>query len=88
MRFKLALVVGIAVIGVAAFGLPAWSHHSHGNYTQETMDLEGISSHTTGNPRTRSGSLSITTSVIKLAAPSQSSRPERSSTVTMTASRP
>ena len=42
MRFKLALVVGIAVIGVVAFGLPAWSHHSHGNYTQETMDLEGI----------------------------------------------
>ena len=42
MRFKLALVVGIAVIGVVAFDLPAWSHHSHGNYTQETQDLEGI----------------------------------------------
>jgi len=40
MRFKLAAVVGITVI--AAFALPAWSHHSHGNYTQETMDFEGI----------------------------------------------
>ena len=39
MRSKLALVVGIAVV---AFGLPARSHHSHGNYTQETIDLEGI----------------------------------------------
>jgi hypothetical protein len=42
MRFKLALVVGIAVIGAVAFALPAWSHHSHGNYTQETKDLEGV----------------------------------------------
>jgi hypothetical protein len=42
MRFKLAAVVGIAVIGVVAFALPAWSHHSHGNYTQETKDFEGI----------------------------------------------
>ena len=42
MRFKLALVVGIAVIGVVAFALPAWSHHSHGNYTQELKDIDGI----------------------------------------------
>ena len=40
MRFKLA-VVGIAVI-VAALAVPAWSHHSHGNYTQETKDFEGV----------------------------------------------
>ena len=42
MRFKLALVVGIAVIGVAAVAVPAWSHHSHGNYTQELKDFEGV----------------------------------------------
>jgi hypothetical protein len=42
MRFKLALVLGIAAIGVIAVALPAWSHHSHGNYTQQTKDLEGV----------------------------------------------
>ena len=42
MRFKLALVVGIGVIGAAALALPAWSHHSHGNYTQELKDFEGV----------------------------------------------
>jgi len=42
MRFKMALVVGIAVIGAAALALPAWSHHSHGNYTQELKDFEGV----------------------------------------------
>jgi hypothetical protein len=39
MRFKLALVVGI---GVLAFAVPAWSHHSHANYTTETVDIEGV----------------------------------------------
>ena|SRR5579862_5923772 len=39
MRFKLSLVVGI---GVVAFAVPAWSHHSHANYTTETVDLEGV----------------------------------------------
>jgi hypothetical protein len=42
MRFKLAAVVGIVVIGAVAFALPAWSHHSHGNYTQETKDIQGV----------------------------------------------
>ena len=42
MRFKLALVVGIAVVGALALAIPAWSHHSHGNYTQELMDFEGV----------------------------------------------
>ena len=42
MRFKMALVVGVAVIGAAALALPAWSHHSHGNYTQELKDFEGV----------------------------------------------
>jgi hypothetical protein len=40
MRFRLALV-GIAIIGVGAFVRPVWAHHSHGNYVQETIDLEG-----------------------------------------------
>ena len=40
MRFKLTL--GIAVIGLVAVALPLWAHHSHGNYTQQTKDMEGV----------------------------------------------
>jgi hypothetical protein len=42
MRSKLALVLGIVVIGVVAYAVPALSHHSHGNYTQDTKDMEGV----------------------------------------------
>ena len=41
MRFKLG--VSLAAICVVAFVLPAWSHHSHGNYVTDTfMDLQGV----------------------------------------------
>src|ERR1051326_1572339 len=41
MRFKsgLSLVAAICV-GVAA--LPLWAHHSHGNYEDTFMDIEGV----------------------------------------------
>jgi hypothetical protein len=42
MRFKLTLVVGVAVIGAVALAVPVWSHHAHGNYTTETKDFEGV----------------------------------------------
>ena len=43
MRFKLSLAFGLAVILAVAVGLPAWAHHSHGNYnTDEFIDLEGV----------------------------------------------
>ena len=38
MRFKLGLVAICAVAVV----LPAWAHHSHGNYTDTFMDVEGV----------------------------------------------
>ena len=38
MRFKLAF--GIAAI--CAIVLPAWAHHSHGNYVDTFMDIEGV----------------------------------------------
>lgn len=38
MRFKLVLPAICAV----AFALPAWAHHSHGNYTDTMMDIEGV----------------------------------------------
>jgi len=40
MRFKLG--VGLAAICVVAFTLSAWAHHSHGNYVDTFMDLEGV----------------------------------------------
>ena len=41
MRFKLG--VSIAAICAIAFALPAWSHHSHGNYlTDSFIDLQGV----------------------------------------------
>ena len=41
MRFKLG--IGLVVICAVALGLPAWSHHSHGNYITETfIDLQGV----------------------------------------------
>jgi hypothetical protein len=40
MRFKLGL--GLVAICAVAFTLPAWAHHSHGNYTDTFMDVEGV----------------------------------------------
>ncbi|MBZ5635482.1 MAG: hypothetical protein LAO55_20350 [Acidobacteriia bacterium] len=40
MRFKSGLAV--AVICVAGAALPLWAHHSHGNYEDTFMDLEGV----------------------------------------------
>ena len=40
MRFKLGLVV--AAIVVLSFVLPAWAHHSHGNYADTFMDIQGV----------------------------------------------
>ena len=39
MRFKAALV---AVVAALAFTLPVRAHHSHGNYLDNTTDMEGI----------------------------------------------
>ena len=38
MRFKLVLAAVCAV----AFAWPAWAHHSHGNYVDTFMDVEGV----------------------------------------------
>ena len=40
MRFK--LVIGVALICAVTFALPAWPHHSHGNYEDTFMDIEGV----------------------------------------------
>ena len=40
MRFKSGLAV--AVMGVAGAALPMLAHHSHGNYEDTFMDLEGV----------------------------------------------
>jgi hypothetical protein len=41
MRFSLG--IGIAVICAFACAMPAWSHHSHGNYnTDSFIDLQGV----------------------------------------------
>ena len=40
MRLRLALA--LFVICTAAFIVPAWAHHSHGNYVDTFMDLEGV----------------------------------------------
>jgi hypothetical protein len=39
MRAKL---LGFAAICAVAFALPAWAHHSHGNYVDTFMDVEGV----------------------------------------------
>jgi hypothetical protein len=38
MRFQLSL----AVVCAASFTLPAWGHHSHGNYSDTFTDIEGV----------------------------------------------
>ncbi len=38
MRFKLT----VAVVCAALFALPAGAHHSHGNYSEEFTDIEGV----------------------------------------------
>jgi uncharacterized protein DUF6152 len=40
MRFKSGL--GLAAICAVAFALPARAHHSHGNYLDTFMDVEGV----------------------------------------------
>jgi hypothetical protein len=40
MRFKSGL--GLAAICAVAFALPAGAHHSHGNYLDTFMDVEGV----------------------------------------------
>src|SRR6266404_3207723 len=40
MRFK--LIIGVGLIGAALFALPIWAHHSHGNYEDTFMDIEGV----------------------------------------------
>ena len=40
MRFKFGL--GLAAICAAAVALPAWAHHSHGNYVDTFMDVTGV----------------------------------------------
>ena len=40
MRLKSGL--GIVAIGVVALALPLWAHHSHGNYVDTFMDIEGV----------------------------------------------
>jgi len=41
MRFTTG--IGIAVICAFVFAMPAWSHHSHGNYNTDTfIDLQGV----------------------------------------------
>ena len=38
MRFRL----GLAAICAGSLVLPAWAHHSHGNYTETFTDIEGV----------------------------------------------
>jgi hypothetical protein len=40
MRLKLGL--GLAAMCVITVALPAWAHHSHGNYVDTFMDIEGV----------------------------------------------
>ena len=40
MRFKLGF--GLAAIVAAAFAISAWAHHSHGNYVETFMDIQGV----------------------------------------------
>ena len=34
--------IGVAVVCATLVALPAWSHHSHGNYEDTFMDIEGV----------------------------------------------
>ena len=40
MRFKFG--IGVAMICTVAFASAGWTHHSHGNYEDAFMDIEGI----------------------------------------------
>ena len=40
MRFKSR--IGGAAIGLVAFALSAWAHHSHGAYVETFMDIQGV----------------------------------------------
>lgn len=40
MRFKLD--IGLAAIVAGAFVMSAWGHHSHGNYVDTFMDIQGV----------------------------------------------
>jgi len=40
MRFKLGL--GLAAMCMITVAFPAWAHHSHGNYVDTFMDIEGV----------------------------------------------
>ena len=40
MRFKFGL--GLLAIAAVVFALPVWAHHSHGNYVDTFMDIEGV----------------------------------------------
>lgn len=40
MRFKPS--VSLAAMGIVAFALSAWAHHSHGNYADTFMDIQGV----------------------------------------------
>ncbi len=40
MRSRFA--IGCAAVCAALVAVPAWSHHSHGNYEDTFMDLEGV----------------------------------------------
>jgi len=45
MRFKLSWFIsmlGTALLCVVGAGLPVWAHHSHGNYEDTFMDIEGV----------------------------------------------
>jgi hypothetical protein len=35
-------VAGFVALGVMAFAGSAWSHHAHGNYQREMVDMEGV----------------------------------------------
>jgi len=36
------IMLGLATICALAFVMPTAAHHSHGNYTDGTMDIEGV----------------------------------------------
>src|ERR1041384_5257681 len=40
MRFK--TVLGVLAVCAVSAALPLWAHHSHGNYEDTFMDLEGV----------------------------------------------
>ena len=40
MRFKLG--IGLAAIVAGSLAISAWAHHSHGNYVETFMDIQGV----------------------------------------------